>query len=872
MYHRGDKKTMGKVIKNDCFTEFIITDIITYRNQSRLKGDGAQGLEYAVVNQEKKTTVTDDGYMIENSGFVDNTTGNEYATIDKIKKRQSEVPDETPPLYDDTVIRKKEESKVEDDQYEAPWSAKYKSLTRKSTSFDERNEKLASLMPVYDDTVVHKKNTTTDTSEQDNQYESPWSAKYRSLTRQSEVPDETPPLYDDTVIRKKEESKVEDDQYEAPWSAKYKSLTRKSTSFDERNEKLASLMPVYDDTVVRKKNATTDTSEQDNQYESPWSAKYRSLGRTRNSQSFDTEKNSQVPSTPVNIPPKPNKAEQDNDDTYAIPWNSKSLKRNSLPITSKSSPQEQKDGASKPSSSIKPDSDEDNYVLHEYEMTLPLMRRSLVDPSSIVSEYDELCITKSSNALGTPTKHEPISEDEYSVPFDSRGKKPQSQSFPVLPQGRKRIRSLPNKASLAVGSIPENSITANEEYSTPFGSLNQSGDIYSSPFDQIPTRSSSIGVTPNSPLKQTDDDNKESHKSRGDTDAKKERKGIFSRALKLNKRKDNKSKPIRSKSEDHNDGIPTSKGEELYETIPGNSKSQQTSQSEYASPVDSIRRSVSPELPPIPPTRLSVVEKSKQVHLERLKSQNKEAKINNAEEVPIDSLSKPNSIPSSPTSSPVDPSSPLPYESPTDIFPKQSLIDDSSVVGVGNGQSIEEIQPYGVMLITNEHKPSKDQTPPPNESPVPAINDDKSQSPPSVPQPYEIPVNIRDDDEEEIASEEEEKLSKGPTSPPETGSPSDKDGASVVENEFQSPSVPQPYEIPVDIMDDNDETSEKQKLSKHQTPPPETGDKDGAVEFQSPSVPHPYEVPVSIKDDDDQKSVPVASGPEDHGDDHVKNE
>ena len=853
-----------------------------------MKGDGAQGLEYAVI---KKTAVTDDGYMIENVGYVDDTTSNEYAAIDQIKKRpppidtssvplkeqqyeapwsakyrsltrQSTIADEPPPLYDDTVVRKKEEPKVEDDQYEAPWSAKYKSLTRKSASVDERHEKLASLMPVYDDTVVRKKE---EPKVEDDLYDAPWSAKYKSLTRKSASVDEhhgelasLMPVYDDTVVRKKEEPKVEDDLYDAPWSAKYKSLTRKSASVDEHHGELASLMPVYDDTVVRKKDTTTDTSEQDNQYESPWSAKYRSLGRTRNSQSFDTETNSQVPiSTPVDIPLKPN--EQDNDNTYAIPWNSKSLKRNSLPITSKSSPQEQKDGASKPSSSVKSDSDDDNYVLHEYEMTLP-MRRSL-DHSSIVSEYDELCITKSSSTFGTPSKHEPISEDEYSVPFDSRGKKSQSQSFPSLPQSRKRIRSVPNKTSLAVGSIPEISITANEEYSTPFGNLDKSGDIYSSPFDQIPTRSSSIGVMPNSPLKQTDDDNKESHKSLGDTDAKKDRKGIFSRALKLNKRKDNKSKSNRSKSEDHNDGIPTSKGEELYETIPGNSKSQQTSQSKYASPVDSVRRSISPELPPIPPTRLSIAEKSKQVHLESLKSQKKEAKVNNAGEVysdPIDLLSKPNSIPSSPTSSPVDPSSPLPYESPIDISPKQSLIDDSSVVGNGQ-QSIEEIQPYGVMLITNERKPSKDQTPPPtNESPVPAIvNDDESQSPSSVPQPYEIPVNSKD--EEEIASEKEQKPSKPPL---ETGSPSDKGGASVVENEFKSPSVPQPYEIPVNIMADNDETSEKQNLSKDQSkdqaPPPETSDKNGAVEFQSPTVPHPYEVPVSIKDDDDQKSVPVA--------------
>ncbi len=111
--------------------------------------------------------------------------------------------------YDDVVVKSKEKlvNVSIDDQYETPWRAKKLSLSRKSATFDAGYNEKECIMPppLYDDTVIHKK-------EVEDQYESPWSTKYRSLSRKSSIFEETDKqnssnVYDDTVNLKKGSSK-----------------------------------------------------------------------------------------------------------------------------------------------------------------------------------------------------------------------------------------------------------------------------------------------------------------------------------------------------------------------------------------------------------------------------------------------------------------------------------------------------------------------------------------------------------------------------------------------------------------------------------------------------------------------------------------
>ena len=216
------------------------------------------GFEYAVVQLKKPTPPPPppdlDNPTLQSDDQYEAPWSAKYRSL----KRQSKEE------YDDVIVKSKE--KEVDDQYEAPWSAKYKSLSRRSATFDEGNSQkvFSTPPPLYDDTVIRKR----DEKDSDDQYETPWSAKYRSLSRKSATFDEgnsqkvpsTPPpsLYDDTVIRKREE-KDSDDQYETPWSAKYRSLSRKSGTFEEC-DKSTPPSNLYDDTVILKRGTSKSLS------------------------------------------------------------------------------------------------------------------------------------------------------------------------------------------------------------------------------------------------------------------------------------------------------------------------------------------------------------------------------------------------------------------------------------------------------------------------------------------------------------------------------------------------------------------------------------------------------------------------------------
>ena len=821
-----------------------------------LPEDGAQGINYAVVNKVKKEESKE--CIIKNEGFEDETV----LPVNKKKK--------PPPLDLETQTQPQNQP---DNQYEAPWSAKFRSLNRQS----KISEPQSPTDKEYDD-VLNTLVKNEAKAQPDDQYEAPWSAKYRSLSRKSATFDEgtasTPPIpiYDDTVVRKREKSEESDNQYETPWSAKYRSL-RKSATLEGENG-----MPnLYDDTVIVKKpdsSSPVATETPDSTYEAPWrSSKHFSL--TRNSQSFDiSEIHSRKGSSPVDIPSK----DEGSNDTYETPWSSKyrSLNRSSL-IGSESEGNERngkpsgekENGATTPSTKANgQDNDEEDFVLNEYETLTSIQKK--VDPSLIVSEYDELCIPQSKTKTDeNPTsKQNPANpEDEYSVPFDSREKRRHlsDSSKPIVPQSRQRIKSVPNRSLLSTSTptIPENSplqVTADKDtYSIPFGSLNSApaaGNV-----GVLIGKSKTLSNSQPSP-----DHKKKRHQSIGEGENKKERKGLL-HALKLNKRKDGKSKPTRSQSEDKSDStdISSSTGPEcLYETIPtALSKRTPQTQSDYSSPADSTSPSSPPlpPIPPIPPTRSSVADKSNAAFLETVKSPQKgelkTSTVNGPEETysdPFDSIAKVNASSKTTTTSQ---KTPLPYEAPV----QSSAAKDSSV---------EKIKPYDVMIVGNightnssssleeklaAAKSTESLYEEPAVSPAHSSGNEGSLSGKGISGPYEIPVQTPTSDSSATLVLD---VPNGET----PATTKNKEGI-----DYQNPAVPHPYEIPVSTKtDDGKKEVELGTLEPHsyEIPISTKTDDNATEEDQStlrPLEPHPYEIPVNTIAEDEVKSSILQPAP-----------
>ena len=723
---------------------------------------------------------------------------------------------------------------VSEDTYEAPWSNKFRSLTRSVTEAEYED---ARSMPKNKNAVDFEKRT----AEPEDQYEAPWSAKYRSLTRGSQSFDDdtvsscTPsnlPLKSKT---QKGASQAAEDMYKTPWSTKYRSLTRSHTetqyengrdfpkveieNLDEDSKKSREISEnLYDDTVYTK-SIPKKTEVAEEQYETPWSSKYRSL-----SCNSDTKVASDIPrdeevSKSVHNPLEEHKTLA-TENVYALP------------------------GMLLTKSETNANSSEENFAKDEYETLLPSPQRK-IQPSAIVSTYDEVFVPLSPSKQKSLSQKEndgvakqPISSDDvYSTPFDSlscqkdAAERHISENLkPCLPsENRTRVKSIPSKLAALTTSTPIKPLpvdivqgSTQGEYSVPFDSKrprrklpNQSlsydskDGVYPMPDNQTnallkkstskspessPSKlpeirdsslyqASSSHVFKSKTLSHDGKSDFAAEKSRHQSaseDKKKHRGGLFSRALKLNKRQDRKS-------QSKEDGSNSENADQLYETISTVSRSSPTvDPSEYSTPFDSIGQSdrLSPIFPLSTngitamfkvsgpkPDSVQVVHDHKQSGGEPDKSNIEETYSD-----PIDSIA--GKIPRKPhdlnevqnadlngnNSKPSVTSTPVPYEIPADILSNNSgqsatneLSSSKALDSPMPSSSSQEVQPYEICVIGSAQgteatadKPQPYETlissndgkvlpsPDPNQMPLP--KNDKI-SPSKLPEMYEIPIS-----------------------------------------------------------------------------------------------------------------------------------
>ena len=489
--------------------------------------------------------------------------------------------------------------------------------------------------------------------------------------------------------------------------------------------------------------------------------------------------------------------------------------------------------------------DEGGFVLNEYET---------IHPSSIVSEYDKICIpeTKLNGNVSPSNDSKPTAPgDQYFVPFDIRTKGTRPN---LPPQNRQRVKSLPNKTALLTRTqtIPENfsfGVNSNdqEEYSIPFGSLNTGNsvrenrdnsppttalddDIYSMPFDnagRAPGHRSNTVSHKEEPIVITDE--KSRHESVSEIDGKKQRKGIL-QALKL-KKKENKSK-INQPAEEGMSG----KVEEIYETIDTLPRSSLISQDNYSAPVDAIKKNVSstPVAPALPPSRLSVTDKSKEAFLKRNQSQTRDESTTSAisdnedHTDPVDSLAKlknvkPQFKSTHKIATEVN-NVPLQYEIPIEILSKQSSVENLCSTESSSKENLSMptqspsaeahdllIKPYKVVTIiaeTSRQESGVTTSPSPYEVPIgetptsssvppPDIledskhvyeetfmtkenNEEQDFNPPTVPQPYETPVHLKPVNETNEPQSYEIPVSTKPVIEENSGTTNDEQHSSIV--------------------------------------------------------------------------------------------
>ncbi len=599
------------------------------------------------------------------------------------------------------------------------------------------------------------------------------------------------------------------------------------------------------------------------------------------------------PSTPIGIP-------EPSDDTYEIPWRNKigSLKRNSNDYSLQTT------GTPSVPNDTKSDKKSDNDITgddrNEYEGDYAQCEYETINPFSIVSEYDRFTNQQNKSNGNVSSNNEPkLLPNE-----DSRthGKRLSSDSrVPILPSpNRLRIKSVPNKAALLTSrtpTIPES--TDQEQYSTPFGSLNTGNgsvwgnkispslavpdDIYSTPFDHT---DNGLGLRSNTSSKDDkpvlNNDDMIRHQSVGEIDLKKQRKGLF-QALKLKKTKPKTNLPEEEKIQSN----AATTVEEIYETIDTLPRSS-PQQDNYVNPVDAIKQkksSSTPIAPALPPSRLSVAEKSKDAFLKGQKK-NKElptTAVSSGQETysdPLDNIKNERSqLKSSADNRDHEIASeevnnvPLSYETSIQLISsKHSSVENlcstesSSKENLSvSMQSCEPIEPYNVITFATPISRQNSVTTPPSPYEIPigetstltsqddskhlyeetlVINNNELEDlkPPTAPQPYEIPIGdtstsvsltspgIQDDSkhlyEETLVTKNDEL------------------------EDLKPPTAPQPYEIPIGdtstsvsltspgIQDDSKHLYEETLVTKNNE----------LEDLKPPPIaPQPYEIPVNSK-------------------------